>query len=165
MTVKEKAKRMGVSVNTYYKMAKKATSKTSTESKSQVKRKISQKDESIPPKEEIAKTPKQSLKQKKASKKKVLESNIPVLKESVIECVSHYAVEKPKEWSETVTDNTFKKIDVDVNHPQVVRSLHPFQVLMYVQDMAKKTNYAVYNFRFTDKGYAFTLIGPIENTN
>lgn len=188
MTVKEKAAAMGVSMNTYYKMVKAGKvkdeqQKTSNSGKStKSKGKVSTKrptskskakeftaeihfpgSEKVVQKVKAFEVPEVKAVAPKPSKKKVEKTVVlQDMKEKLGEIIPRaYNLGKMKDWEETVTEINCKQIDVNVTIPDVPKQCNEYQVKMYVLDLAKKAGYAVAKFGFTDKGYAFTLIGPI----
>lgn len=100
----------------------------------------------------------------KASKKKTEKTAVlQDMKEKLGEIIPRaYNLGKMKDWEETVNEINCKQIDVNVTISDVPKQCNEFQVKMYVLDLAKKAGYAVAKFGFTDKGYAFTLVGPIS---
>lgn len=98
----------------------------------------------------------------RTSKKKVAESAVPEIKESLSEIIPRaYNTNKFKEWVENMEEVTCKQIRVTVKS-DAGKHCHAFQIKLYLRDLAEKHNVGFTNFQLFDDHFEFTLIQPVE---
>ena len=98
---------------------------------------------------------------KKTSKKKV-ESAVPEIKKVASEIIPNaYGLDKFKDWVEEMSEVTCKQIKVKVTS-SAGRSLHDFQIKLYLRELAEKNGVALTDLKLEADHFEFTLIQPIE---
>ena len=105
---------------------------------------------------------KEVKKTKVKKSKKEETSQIQNIKDTLTSILEKSYNIKTRAWREEVKETTLIRIKISTECTND-KYTNEYTILMYVRDLAKKSNYAVYDFGMYEKGYHFELIGPIEN--
>ncbi len=140
------------------KVSSKGTSKSKTTKKETAAKKPTTK-----AKTKVESQPTEEVKKPKVKKSKKEEtSQIQNIKDTLTSILEKSYNIKTRAWREEVKETTLNRIRISTECTND-KYTNEYTILMYVRDLAKKSNYAVYDFGMDEKGYHFELIGPIEN--